>query len=255
MKEAEQLLDCVMDLGKQMLICGGEVHWIEESLCTIFREYGATQTDVFIITSSMVVTIHEVSGEVYSQTRRISEIAPDFEMLHALNDCSRWICKDHPSTDAIRARLRAITTQTKRYPLWLDFLCYAVIAGAFTLFFGGGFPEAGVSLIVGLLMRTAIWLCDKTVSNKIFTKFIAALVATLISLLALRIHWIPGVDKVMIGNIMTLIPGIGLTNALRDLFVGDSIAGLLRTIEACITALAIAGGFFAAVFITGGVGL
>jgi uncharacterized membrane protein YjjP (DUF1212 family) len=30
---------------------------------------------------------------------------------------------------------------------------------------------------------------------------------------------------------MTLIPGIGLTNALRDLFTGDSIAGLLRAIE------------------------
>ena len=45
-------------------------------------------------------------------------------------------------------------------------------------------------------------------------------------------------------NIMTLIPGIGLTNALRDLFTGDSIAGLLRSIEAVLTALAIAAGFY-----------
>ena len=43
---------------------------------------------------------------------------------------------------------------------------------------------------------------------------------------------------------MTLIPGIGLTNALRDLFTGDSIAGLLRSIEAVLTALAIAAGYF-----------
>ena len=48
----------------------------------------------------------------------------------------------------------------------------------------------------------------------------------------------------MIGIIMTLIPGIGLTNALRDLFTGDSIAGLLRSIEAALTALAIAAGYF-----------
>ena len=255
MNATEQLLDCVMDLGQQMLVCGGEVHWIEESLCKIFREYGATQTDAFIITSSMVVTIHASDGNSYTQTRRISETASDFEKLHALNDCSRWICKDHPAPDAIRAKLHTITTQTKHYPLWLDFCCYGMIAGAFTLFFGGGFPEAGVSLIIGLLMRTAILVCDRTISNKIFTKFIAALTATLFSLLALHFYWIPGVDKVMIGNIMTLIPGIGLTNALRDLFVGDSIAGLLRTIEACIAALAIACGFFVAVLITGGAGL
>ena len=52
------------------------------------------------------------------------------------------------------------------------------------------------------------------------------------------------VDKVIIGNIMTLIPGIGLTNAIRDLFTGDSIAGLLRSIEAVLTALSIAAGYY-----------
>ena len=47
--------------------------------------------------------------------------------------------------------------------------------------------------------------------------------------------------------------GNGLTNAIRDLFLGDSIAGLLRTIEACLSALAIAAGYFAMLFIVGGV--
>ena len=70
-------------------------------------------------------------------------------------------------------------------------------------------------------------------------------VATFLAMLAVKFGWIPNVDKIIIGNIMTLIPGIGLINALRDLFTGDSIAGLLRTIEAILTALAIAAGYFA----------
>jgi len=69
-------------------------------------------------------------------------------------------------------------------------------------------------------------------------------VATFLAFLAVKLGWIADVDKVIIGNIMTLIPGIGLTNALRDLFTGDSIAGLLRSIEAVLTALAIAAGYF-----------
>ena len=48
-----------------------------------------------------------------------------------------------------------------------------------------------------------------------------------------------------------MIPGIGLTNALRDLFTGDSIAGLLRTIEAVLIALAIAAGYFLVAFLGG----
>ena len=59
-------------------------------------------------------------------------------------------------------------------------------------------------------------------------------------------------DMVIIGNIMVLIPGIGLTNAIRDLFVGDSIAGLLRTVEAILLALAIGAGYFLFVWMMGG---
>ena len=50
-------------------------------------------------------------------------------------------------------------------------------------------------------------------------------------------------DKITIGNIMLLIPGIGLTNALRDMFGGEMITGLLRFVEAMILAIAIAFGF------------
>lgn len=51
---------------------------------------------------------------------------------------------------------------------------------------------------------------------------------------------------------MTLIPGVGLTNALRDLFVGDSISGVLRLIEAVLLALAIACGYVVASLMFGG---
>lgn len=67
---------------------------------------------------------------------------------------------------------------------------------------------------------------------------------TVFSIIAVKLKFIFSVDNIIIGNIMTLIPGIGLTNALRDLFTGDSIAGLLRSIEAFLTAMAITAGYF-----------
>jgi uncharacterized membrane protein YjjP (DUF1212 family) len=73
--------------------------------------------------------------------------------------------------------------------------------------------------------------------------------------IAVRLGIIKTVDMIVIGNIMTLIPGIGLTNALRDLFTGDSISGLLRSIEAVLIALAISAGYFLCAFIAGGVAL
>ncbi len=248
----EKLLDCIMELGEQMLISGGEVHRVEDSLKRIFDAYGTKRTDVFIITSSMVVTIHTSDGDVLTQTRRITETTTDFDKLHRLNELSRNICSEKYTPKEIREKLSTISA-VRTYPLWLEFICYSIIACVFTLFFGGGVIEAAVSFIIGALVRLIILICDKTLRNKIFAKFISSLTATAFAYFALRLEIIPTVDNVIIGNIMTLIPGIGLTNALRDLFVGDSIAGLLRTIEACITALAIAAGYFAIVFMTGGV--
>ncbi len=47
-------------------------------------------------------------------------------------------------------------------------------------------------------------------------------------------------DKIIIGNIMLLIPGIALTTSLRDMINGDTISGLLGLSEAVLKALAIA---------------
>ncbi len=247
----EKLLDGVMTLGEQMLKNGGEVHRVEDSIKRIFFSYGAERTDVFIITSSMVVTVHTMGGEILTQTRRITDTSTDFEKLHQLNELSRNICENKISTEEINKRLKAIS-DSKKYPLVFEFICYSLIACAFTLFFGGTVNDAVVSFVIGAIVRLTVFICDKTISNKIFVKFVSSLCTTLLAYLALRMTLIGTVDKVIIGNIMTLIPGIGLTNALKDLFVGDSIAGLLRTIESCIIAVAIAAGYFTIALIMGG---
>jgi uncharacterized membrane protein YjjB (DUF3815 family) len=92
---------------------------------------------------------------------------------------------------------------------------------------------------------------ERAIANRIFLKFLSTLIATALAFLAVRLGWIPSVDKIIIGNIMSLIPGIGLTNALRDLFTGDSIAGILRFTETMLTALAIAAGYFLVVILGG----
>lgn len=238
-----ELLNCAMDIGEQLLVCGAEVHRVEDSVKRICEAFGAVRTDVFIITSSMVVTVHDSKGNTCTQTRRIISTGTDFEKIHRLNALSRKICSEGLTVSQIQTELAHIAAG-KPHPLWTECLFYAIISGAFTLFFGGGWIEAAVAVVIGGLIRLVMWVADKTVANKIFSKFLASFAATALAFATLKLGWVPTVDNMMIGIIMTLIPGIGLTNALRDLFTGDSIAGLLRSIEAVLIALAIAAGYF-----------
>ncbi len=248
----KQILDCIMDIGEEMLICGAEIHRVEDSITRMGYAYGATRVDVFSITSSLVVTIHTDVREIYTQSRRIVSSTTNIEKLHRLNDLCRKICRQPLTAQDIQQEIRTLRA-TKSYPLWLECISYAIIAGAFTLFFGGNWLEGALSLIIGAINCFVVKLTDKMLGNKIFAKFFCAFAMTGLSYICLKYGWVNDVDKIIIGNIMTLIPGIGLTNALRDLLTGDSIAGLLRTIEATLIALAIAAGYFLFSLLVGGI--
>lgn len=246
----ERLLTLIMDVGEHMLRSGAEVDRAEESVKRMGISLGFSRIDVFIITSSIVVSAFCPDGKTITQTRRIESGTTDFEKLHRLNQLSRNICENKMSADEIEEALsRAL--KCRHYPIWLEVVSYALVAFSFTLFFGGGIVEAIVAMLIGAVIRITLVFSEKLISNKMFSKFLSSLIATALSFVALAIGIIPDVDKVMIGNIMLLIPGIGLTNALRDLFSGDSIAGLLRTVEACLIALSIAAGYFAVAVIGG----
>ena len=60
-------------------------------------------------------------------------------------------------------------------------------------------------------------------------------------------------DKVLIGIIMLLIPGIMLTNSIRDILLGDIISGSLRLVEAILMAAVLALGMMAAIWLMGGI--
>ena len=49
-------------------------------------------------------------------------------------------------------------------------------------------------------------------------------------------------DKIIIGTIMTLVPGLAITNSMRDIIAGDLLAGVTKTTEALLIGAGIAVG-------------
>ena len=48
------------------------------------------------------------------------------------------------------------------------------------------------------------------------------------------------VDTVTISVLMVLVPGVALTNAMREIMAGDIVSGLSRAADSILTAAAIA---------------
>ena len=248
----EKSLNIIMDISEQMLLSGAEISRIEDSVRRLGEAFGAARTDAFIITSNMEVSLHDSEGNSFTQTRRVPSIGTDIEKLHRLNGLIRKICMDKISHDEIVSELEKIK-QSRAYPFSVIIFAYGLISGAFALFFGGGIIEAVCSLLIGMVLALIVKATELGSLNKIFAKFFCSFTATLLAFVCLKLGFVNTVDHIIIGNIMLIIPGVGLTVALRDLFVGDNLSGALRSIEVVLFAIAIAGGYFLSAGIMGGV--
>ena len=247
----KDFLNYAVRIGEGMLLSGAEVHRVEDCIERICRARGAIRTDVFIITSSMVVSVTDASGKIHTQTRRICAAGTDYTKLDALNALCRRICSENMTNAELDGALSAIG-EGRRYSFPLQILAYALAAAAFTVFFGGTPIQMLFGGLIGACVRLVVAFSERAVKNTVFTKFLCSFFVAAATFLVVLLEFAHRTDEMIIGNIMLLVPGLGFTNALRDLFAGDSIAGSLRLLEALLSAVAIAAGYFLLVFLVGG---
>ncbi len=246
------LLSNVLKILKMMTEAGAEIYRVEESAKLVFTAYGFKNVDVYATTSNIIISLEAEDSVIKTHTRRIDKISTDIEKIHRLNSLVRFITENKPEYSYIEEEIAKIE-QVKKYPTIVNIIFHGVIAGAFYFFFGGRSAiEFCFSTAIGLCTGVLNMFFDKLDFNKILGKFIQSFVAAMIAVVLRKLGAVTHIEYIIIANIMTLIPGIGLTNSLRDLFVGDNISGVLRLIEAGLSALAIACGYVAVSAVFGG---
>lgn len=243
-----RLLNKILDIGEDMLITGAEINRVEDTVRRICQAYGMSDVHVFTITSSIIVTATAWDGEIITQTRRIFSYSTNFTKLELLNNLSRTICQNLPDIDYIEEQLQVIR-QSPLYKQRTYYLAYAMISAVFSIFFGGSLRDAAAAALIGLLLRFIIIWCRRMEMNFIVSNLLCSLAGGVASVMLVRLGLGESMDKIMIGNIMLLIPGISLTNAIRDMISGDIMSGVLRLCEAVLISISLAVGFTLAMFL------
>ncbi len=251
--QVNQLLSCTLEILQMMLESGAEIYRVEESARRVCQAYGARRADVYATTSNIILSVEVEEDEIKTHTRRIQQIVTDIERMDRLNSLVRRMASEHPDLSEIRREINAIK-QTPVYSDPVTILFYGITAGAFYVFFGGRSLWGTLyGTLIGLCVGVLSILFPRMQTNRFVGRFLCSLLACSAAFAGRSMGLAEDVGFLIIGNIMTLIPGIGLTNSLRDLFAGDSISGALRMIDALILAASIACGYIITTFLFGGV--
>ena len=240
-----------LDIGENILKCGGEPHRIEDTIVRICSAYGSVDTDVFALPSLIIAGIRMPDGTTISQIRRVYKTANNMFKLELMNDISRRICDGRIELSDVDIEIEKAANK-KPFNRFVVLLGGVLAAGGFAVFFGGTFMDAIAAAISGFVVSICN-MYNVKFHSRMFYSLIVSFIGAFTALILFHLGIGHNLDMIMIGTIMLVIPGLAFGNAVRDLLFGDTVSGIIQLVQAILTAVMVAAGFISAIMVFGGV--
>lgn len=237
--------------GELLLRNGAETSRVEDTITRICTQAGFSDTDVLVFPTGIFIN-GIINGKILTKVRRIHTRDTNLTIISRVNDISRKYAGGNISLEEGLEKINdlRLKSSVEKESLWI-LLAGALASGAATVLLGGSWSDFVPALIATALVRIVIGAAAFNLAYML-QLYVAGLFAGLIG--NLFVNWGFGVhlDKIIVGALLPLVPGVALTNAVRDFITGDLLSGTLRLVEALLVAAALAGGVGFALALYGG---
>jgi uncharacterized membrane protein YjjP (DUF1212 family) len=108
--------------------------------------------------------------------------------------------------------------------------------------FGGHVLEFFTALITGIIVSMVSRRFENLQSYQFFSSIFSGLIIACIAVFVTFFSKMVNYNSIIVGCMMPLLPGLAMTNAIRDTIRGDLISGIARATEALLVASSLAAG-------------
>ena len=239
--EIKELLLFAALAGRVLLENGAETYRTESTVDHILKSRGVGNVQTFVIPTAIFLSI-EYNDELYSHIERNKRIGIDLMRVTRVNDLSREFSSSDMSVSDAKVKLNAIK-KSSQYNLATQLLFAGVGGSFFTLMYNGGLLEFIGALIAAALTAAVteylfahdVSLFMRNVVGGLITATASIAFSIACTLMGLQVD----MNIIIIGGIMTMVPGVAITNAVRDSISGDYVSGMSRTSEALVISVAL----------------
>lgn len=241
-KRQKEILVLAIKAGDIMMKSGAEVYRVEETIERICKACKIDYVDVFATpTGIFVSTNNEGSHDTITYIKRIRGSETDLSKISRVNQFSRKFTTTDLTVEEGMKILDEIEN-SKPYPFVMRAAAAAVVTSCFSIIFGGSFADFGVAFVVGIMCYAFSRFLEKCEINFFIRGFCCCALAAFCALIAA--NSISGVSyaPVITGCLMLFVPGVAITNSIRDFLSGDALSGVARMTEAIIIGVSLAAG-------------
>lgn len=240
----KKVLILALYAGELMMKSGAEIYRVEDTITRICKACKIPYVEVFATPTGIFLSLDEGSedSDMHTFIKRIKGgNSIDLEKISRINHFSREFTSTDLSIDEGMIILKEISC-IKPYPLLLRIFGAALVSSFFALIFQGTIRDFFCAFFAGACSYVLSVFLDKLDLNLFIRGFCCCAAATFIALGLFSAGLGSNLNSVIIGSIMIFLPGVALTNAVRDTLAGDMVSGASKGIEAVIIAVSIAAG-------------
>ncbi len=236
-----EIMETAMEAGHILLENGAEIFRVEETIDRICRHYGVESSNAFVLSNGIFVTLGSVREETFAKVQHIPVSGSHLNRVAAVNQLSREIEEGRYTIREAQRQLeeiRRMPGKTKR----MQILGSGVGSGAFCYLYGGNLRDCSAAFLAGLLLYVFVLYVSGPHLKKMMSGIAGGAVATAICMVLYELGVGQSLDKMIIGSIIPLVPGVAFTNAIRDIADENYIAGSVRMLDALLVFFCIAMG-------------
>jgi uncharacterized membrane protein YjjP (DUF1212 family) len=219
---------------------GGETYRAEETVYKICGAFGFDEIDVLAIPTGVFITVKD-GDTTQSSVKRVKKRTVNLLKLYSVNNISRAVVSGEMTLDQAMEQLDSLNISKKKKKI-IPCVAAGFSARFFTLLFGGVFLDFILSFICGVLVQLLSMSFKRIDMFHFVISLLGGALVAFIAVTGTIIFDMGNIDKVVIGAIMPLLPGLAMTNAIRDTMTGDLVSGTARFTEALLVAVALATG-------------
>lgn len=238
----EQMVSLAGIAGEVMLKNGAETYRIEATMEHMAKACGARAVECFVIPTGVFLTVTDEAGCTLTAMRRVRDRTINLDRISKVNELSRRLVAQRMDYEDAKKILERISKERTGFSLLPSMFASGAIGGGTAVLQNALFIETAAAFVAAMMVRYIAHVVSKFHGVQFTFEFLGGMAVAFCGILlhSLWPHLRP--DAVIIGGIMPLVPGMAITNAIRDVIAGDLLSGLSRGLEAALTAVAVAMG-------------
>lgn len=236
-----RIMQLALDAGTVLLSNGAEIWRVEDTISHICKAYQVEDVDAFILSNAIFITGNNDREAVFAKVKHIPLSGVHLGIVTEVNDLSRHISAGKYTVEEAAEKLEEIRTRPSKNPIYRA-LASGMGAGCFCYILKASITESLITVVIGsLVLLFSLW-AEKHGFPKLVKNILGG---GIIALLALAATYLPfkagvSVDKMIIGAIMPLIPGVAFVNSIREIANTDFLSGTVRMLDTIMVFMYIA---------------